>query len=343
MNRYWKSGILCAVLLGSNTNAADSNSSLLDYVSPSADTVVYVNTRQAEKAMTPDLWKLIQKDRKNSLEEDKEDALFNTLGRDLEGVVNLYINSISPFRCSLVGVADITGDLGKDIEKLLKVNKENGGPAIQQSKFGKLPAFEYPLEISGVPPINLSLIREGDNRIHFQAELNAGEKSKLGLTPPTPKSSPAVSLMKQQDLSFAVLAKTERFTEFSYPEEPGALQLKSFLQMLHGVSLVGRVQGDYLLLNAVLKFREEALASHYAQQIRIIVSSMQNQKGSPFSMLTNIQASARKDELNISGMLDLRSSWKKMSGFVATSKEVNRNNQAIPPGPYRTATSNDGK
>ena len=54
MNRYWKSGILCAVLLGSNTNAADSNSSLLDYVSPSADTVVYVNTRQAEKAMTPD-------------------------------------------------------------------------------------------------------------------------------------------------------------------------------------------------------------------------------------------------------------------------------------------------
>ena len=113
--------------------------------------------------------------------------------------------------------------------------------------------------------------------------------------------------------------------------------------MLHGVSLVGRVQGDYLLLNAVLKFREEALASHYAQQIRIIVSSMQNQKGSPFSMLTNIQASARKDELNISGMLDLRSSWKKMSGFVATSKEVNRNNQAIPPGPYRTATSNDGK
>ena len=98
MNRYWKSGILCAVLLGSNTNAADSNSSLLDYVSPSADTVVYVNTRQAEKAMTPDLWKLIQKDRKKSLEEDKEDALFNTLGRDLEGVVNLYINSVSPFR-----------------------------------------------------------------------------------------------------------------------------------------------------------------------------------------------------------------------------------------------------
>lgn len=341
MNRYWKVCMLSTILLGS-INAAEKKS-LLDYISPAADAAVYVNTRQAEKAMTPDLWKQIQKDRKKSLEEDKEEALFDTLGRDLEGVVNLYIRSVTPFRCSLAGVADITGDLGKDIEKLLKANKENGGPAVQQSKFGKLPAFECPLEISGVPPINLSLIREGDNRIHFQAELNTGEKSKLGLTPPTPKSSPAVSLMKQQDLSFAVLAKTERFTEFSYPEEPGALQLKSFLQMLHGVSLVGRVQGDYLLLNAVLKFREEALASHYAQQIRIIVSSMQNQKGSPFSMLTNIQASARKDELNISGMLDLRSSWKKMSGFVATSKEVNRNNQAIPPGPYRTATSNDGK
>lgn len=336
MNRYWKSGILCAVLLGSNTNAADSNSSLLDYVSPSADTVVYVNTRQAEKAMTPDLWKLIQKDRKKSLEEDKEDALFNTLGRDLEGVVNLYINSISPFRCSLVGVADITGDLGKDIEKLLKVNKENGGPAIQQSKFGKLPAFEYPLEISGAPPINLSLIREGDNRIHFRAELNSEGKSKLGLTPVPAKPSPVISLMKQQDLSFAVLVKTRRFTEFSYPEEPGTLQLKSFLQMLHAVSLVGRVQGDYLLLNAVLKFREEALASHYAQQIRIILSGIQQQKASPFSMLTNIQVSASKDELNISGMLDLRASWKKMSGFVSASKGINRGNPAMPPGPYRT-------
>ena len=173
--------------------------------------------------------------------------------------------------------------------------------------------------------INLSLIREGDNRIHFRAELNSEEKSKLGLTPVPTKPSPAVSLMKQQDLSFAALVKTERFTEFSYPEEPGTLQLKSFLQMLHAVSLVGRVQGDYLLLNAVLKFREEALASHYAQQIRIIVS-----------MLTNIQVSASKDELNISGMLDLRASWKKMSGFVSASKGINRGNPAMPPGPYRT-------
>ena len=106
--------------------------------------------------------------------------------------------------------------------------------------------------------------------------------------------------------------------------------------MLHAVSLVGRVQGDYLLLNAVLKFREEALASHYAQQIRIIVSGIQQQKASPFSMLTNIQVSASKDELNISGMLDLRASWKKMSGFVSASKGINRGNPAMPPGPYRT-------
>ena len=86
---YLRSTLFAGVLAGCALHAAEK--SIWNYAMPSADAVIYINTKQAEKSMTPSLWKRIQEDKNKALEEDAEDRLFDTKNRDAEAVINLFL------------------------------------------------------------------------------------------------------------------------------------------------------------------------------------------------------------------------------------------------------------
>ena len=70
-----KYALLAAVLLsasGFGAFAADNEESLWGYADPSADVVIYINTKQPEKAMDKEVWDRIQKDKNQALKEKEE-------------------------------------------------------------------------------------------------------------------------------------------------------------------------------------------------------------------------------------------------------------------------------
>ena len=93
--------------------------SLWNYASPTADVILYFDTKQPEQAMDKQLWNLIQRDKNKAIDSNSEGQLFDTKNRDMQGIVNLYIRSMTPFSATIEGVANITGDIQNDIQKLL--------------------------------------------------------------------------------------------------------------------------------------------------------------------------------------------------------------------------------
>ena len=118
--------LLAAALLLSLTGAiplfADEES-LWSYADPSADLCIYINTKQAEKAMEKGLWDRIRQDKNNAIAKKSEGQLFSTKDRDMELIGNLHIVSMEPFCGTVDGLANISGDLSGDIDKLMEMMK----------------------------------------------------------------------------------------------------------------------------------------------------------------------------------------------------------------------------
>ena len=142
--KYFLFGILFLGVFTGNILSAEEKS-LWNYALPSADAIVYINTKQAEKAMTPTLWQQIQKDKNTALAEDPEDQLFDTQNRDIEALTNLFIDSVVPFKASIEGVAMITGNVKGDIAKLLQAGQGTDAPAPQIMRQGDLDFYHYTL------------------------------------------------------------------------------------------------------------------------------------------------------------------------------------------------------
>ena len=112
------------------------------YASGGADAVLYVNTKQAEKAVDEKLYGQIKKDKHKAIDEMDEKSILADKVRDLEGVANIYItNADGSTGVKIEGVARVYGgkkSIKSDIEKLSADAKENGF-GVSSKKAGKTP------------------------------------------------------------------------------------------------------------------------------------------------------------------------------------------------------------
>ena len=100
---------------------AASAENIRNFVSPSADVVLYFNSRRAEKTMDPVLLQQIRKDQAEKL--SAKNPSWTMKDRDVEAVLNLFVRQVSPFQARMEGVARISGNLKNDIENILKEGK----------------------------------------------------------------------------------------------------------------------------------------------------------------------------------------------------------------------------
>lgn len=302
---YLRSTLFAGVLAGCALHAAEK--SIWNYAMPSADAVIYINTKQAEKSMTPSLWKRIQEDKNKALEENAEDRLFDTKNRDAEAVINLFLHSMVPLKASIEGVAMISGNVKGDIAKLLQPGKDSAVPMPQIMKQNDLDFYQYKLNGDGkIPPANFTFSLDRDGLLHFRATVNPDKKQQLSLSSNNVSGKPTlVSGLEQKDLSFAAVVRTEKLSAIP-AGSPGAGKVKEFLDKLNTISATGRVQGNSLRIDLVLNAKNEQIAGELHQTIQPVVKQL----SMGFSQqLQGLSVNIKKRDVQITGKINIAAAW----------------------------------
>lgn len=313
VKKYFLLAVLFTGALTGNILWAEEKS-LWNYALPSADAIVYINTKQAEKAMTPVLWQQIQKDKNKALEEDSEDQLFDTQNRDVETVINLFINSVLPFKASIEGVAMITGNVKDDIAKLLQVGQGADIPAPQIMRQGDLDFYHYTL--SGdekMPPANFTFSLDKGGLLHFRAAVNPAPKQSVALSSVNAaKKATLVSGMEQKDLSFAASIKTDKFLTLP-ASTADAGKLKDFLNKLNTILVTGRVQGNFLQINIALSAKNSQLAGELYQMLQPILKQVSIGFG---QQVEGVSSNIKNSDVLIAGNINIAVAWNLISSVT---------------------------
>lgn len=226
---------------------------LWNYASPQSDMIIYFNTKQAEKAMDPKLWQRIQKDKNQALKENADDLIFDMKGRDIEGLVNVYIRSVVPLNMSLDGVANISGNIQKDIDKLSKYCSANNiqGQTIRR-KSQKFYQYTIPgNENSQSTRFTFSVAENGI--LHFQVAVNSSDDVQVSLnTVNTTGKATLVSGLAAEELSFAFALATQKFITIPIFSSPDS-RIGKIFQKFDTVTITGRIHAEDLLVMIKLK------------------------------------------------------------------------------------------
>ncbi len=289
--------------------AAEQGASLWEYASPNADAIVYINTKQAEKTMTPVLWEKIKKDKEKAIDEDPDERLFDMKNRDLEGIVNVFITPVIPFRISLEGVARISGGVEKDMEKLLANMKNSGGPMPQITKQNDLSVYNLSLneQIPG-QKIDIMAVPLKDGLLQFKINLNQDGETPLQLLSIHSGDTALAAEMAVSDLSFGLACYTAKLAKLPKPPKVNAEMLNKILSDLNSVSLFGRVEGKYLNVTITLHCKTREAAETYKNNsepmIQQIVQTLPQGKH-----ITGIELRLIENKLSIVGKVDIESAW----------------------------------
>ena len=263
--------------------AAAKESEVRGYADPGADVVLYFNTRQAEEAMDKTLWEELRREKEAAIAAGGKDRLFETKGRDIEAIVNLRIASVTPFRGTVEGVAEITGDLKGDIAKMLESLKKNNGPApkVDRRDEGTFYNFNLPGGEKS-PPVDAMFVPIGNNRIHFRANI-APQGEKLAMRPLEAVSGGGASKLPARfyggAASFILAVRTEKFAGLPLPSGDGR-ELAEFLQQMKTLCLSGEVRGVNLLVDGEFSFQDIRTAGRFAGQAQLFLQRLALMTGS---------------------------------------------------------------
>ncbi len=309
--------LLClpgAVLL----SAADDEESLWGYADPTADICVYINTKQAEKAMEKGLWDRIQKDKNEAIEKKTGGQLFSTKDRDMELMGNLHIISMEPFAGTMDGVANISGDLKGDIDKMLEQLKEgNSGVEPQMSKQNDLDFYTLALPgTDGLSGLDCMLVPVKPNQIQFRVNFNAQDAVQKMVLSKSAEPSPAIQKFSGQELAFACILSPEKLIEIQFAND-GSEKLVEFLKQMSEIAISVRVAGKQMMLEGSFAFKSESSVTEFLTIAEPFLSEVKTAAGgeTPPRMTSNGRGVSITIPVNISD------AWNLISNMTAEPDE----------------------
>jgi len=276
--------------------------------------ILYINTKQPEKAMDKSLWQRISRDRERAIAKNPDGQLFDTKGRDMELLANLYITSLTPFCGVIDGVADITGNLQGDITKLLGALKENNGP---QPRIGKQDGMQfYELSVpqsEQLPPMDVMFVPVGSNRIQFRISIAPRGRTAPQLLSASARTAPLIAGISGGEPAFAFAARTEKFSAAPLPENDNAREFGDFLKKTKTLCISGHVEGKLLLVSAVFEFKAAEDAAAFADKARSMVTQLLSAAG----WKSAPQIVLKGDRLEIRLSVDIAAAWNIVSQISA--------------------------
>lgn len=264
--------------------------SLWGYADPTADICIYINTKQAEKAMEKGLWDRIQKDKNDTIAKKAQggkEQFFSTKDRDMELMGNLRILSVEPFSGSIDGIANISGDLTGDIEKMMETMKGSDGVSSQMSKQGDLNF--YSIAMSGADNISgfdCMFVPVKPNQIQFRVNLNSQEAAQKKVLSAYAEPSPTIKRLSGQDLAFACIIAPEKIAGFKFEEKTEVVA--EFLKQMKEIAIAVSVAGQELKLNAIFSFKSESDAAAFVTIAQPFLSEVKSVSGSETPPRVNV-------------------------------------------------------
>lgn len=282
--------IIFLLAVGFALVAAEDGIPLWSFANFGADVIVYVNTRQAQKSMEPTLWKNIQTDKNAAIDKNKDDRLFNTKNRDIELVANIYIRSMQPMACFIEGMGEVTGNIFGDMQRLNGLLKGEGLPMLKEGKMGDFQTFGYQFpKTEDMTNMDFQVTALQEQRFQFRTNVGGSGKLPVGMMAPAGKVHPSLATLRNQDLSFCLLCRPERFKGIQAGDNEKLHSLLDFLDKLVYLSVTGRVEGKNLNVEALLTFKDVNEAFAMSAKIKEAFPELEKLLGnvSPPKILVN--------------------------------------------------------
>ena len=312
------SALLCLLGTLPLSAADDKEESLWGYADPTADICVYINTKQAEKAMEKNLWDRIQKDKNEAIEKKPGGQMFSTKDRDMELMGNLHIISMEPFAGTLDGVANISGDMMGDIDKMMENLKQgNSGVDPQISKQNDLDFYTLALPgTDGLSGLDCMFVPVKPNQIQFRVNFNAQDAVQKKVLSKPAEPSPAIQKFSGQDLAFACILSPEKLIEIQFAND-GSEKLVEFLKQMNEIAISVRVAGKQMMLEGSFAFKSESFVTEFLTIAEPFLSEVKSVAGgeTPPRMTSNGRI------VSITVPVSISDAWKLISNMTAEPDE----------------------
>lgn len=317
--RFLLAALLC--LTGLVPLWADAQEeSLWGYADPAADLCIYINTKQAEKAMEKGLWDRIQQDKNDAIAKkskgDGKGQLFSTKDRDMEVMGNLRIVSMEPFSGSIDGIANITGDLPGDIDKLMEMMKGNDGISSQMSKQGDLDF--YSIAMSGADSLSgfdCMFVPVKPNQIQFRININSQDAVRKAVLSTYSEPSAAIKRLSGQDIAFACILSPEKFAGLKFSDN--SEKVVEFLKQVKELAVSVRVAGQEMKLNGIFSFKSESDAAAFVTIAEPVLSKVKPYAGAE----TPPHVEVTGKDVDITIPVSISDAWDLISNMTAEPDE----------------------
>ena len=257
--------------------AADEES-LWGYADPSADVCVYINTKQAEKAMEKNLWERIRQDKNEAIENRSGKQLFSTKDRDMELMGNLHIVSMEPFSGTVDGVANISGDLPGDIDRLMEMMQGNSSVDSQTSKQGELDFYTLALSgMDGLSGIDCMFVPVKPNQIQFRVNINSQDAVQKTVLGKSTEPSPAIKKLSSQELAFACILSPEKISGLQL--SGNAEKVAEFLKQMNEIAISVYISGEQMMVGGTFAFKSETSAAAFITVAQPFLSQVKSLAG----------------------------------------------------------------
>ena len=348
-----KRAVVAVVGLFMAVSASASSVSLPAVANPAADLVVVFDTLQAEKAMNADLWKKIQADKKRAQQRSSDKSPFKTEGRDIAGTINVTFISFSPFRFIADGLLYVSGGKGtsmrEDAATLADMAKDSGYE-VTKSGDKKTPVYAFDMKAisdddgdEGMPVIGAVLTVLDDSQARFTFRWGIGSEEALKLEQPAantvatnlpPPLAAALAAAPLSGAALGLVGNAERLAELPLDMNEEQRSLKELLVQLEAFSVVFRVDGADMHIEASLMFKSNETAVvrrdefvHDCEQLR---TEMAAHGG---SMLRTITAGGEDRSVKVDAAIDIDSAWAFFSRFENSGRRPPAaSGQSKPPG-----------
>ena len=306
--------LLCLMSVIPVVSAADEEESLWGYADPAADVNIYINTKQAEKAMSKDLWERIRKDKNEAIEKKSKGQFFSTKDRDMELMGNLRIVSMEPFCGTIDGVANISGDLMGDIDKMMESLKQTNGATPELSRQNDLDFYTLALSgADGISGLDCMVVPVKPNQIQFRFNINSKDpmqKKLMGISSAEP--SPALKKLSSQDLAFALILSPEKIAGINFANTDSGEKVAEFLKELDEIAISVYVAGSQMMIGGSFAFKSETSASEFVTVAQPLLSEVKSYAGGE----TPPRINANGKDVSVTFPVSISDAWKAISNIT---------------------------
>lgn len=302
------------------TATEKNENSLWKFASPAADVILYFNTKQPEQAMDKNLWQLIQKDKQRAIDSSGDEQLFDMKNRDMEAIANLYIHSISPFSATIEGIANITGNIHNDIQKLLAALKQDSGPVPQIKEIDKVPRYNFSMPgAENMPPVDIMFTPVNNNQLHFRINIvPRGAMSQIAIG----TSQGNVQILKtvpQQEQAFVIAGNIENFAALSAMYGERTQHISSYLTQIQTLCIYGNIQSQHLIINTDVILKDPASVGKFVQMLANV-----SEKLSRIAQFDDSPRIVSKGKIvNINWRVNIAKAWQMISRITSQQKSIN--------------------